>query len=185
MRSADADAVDDESALVVYESSFGNTAKVAEAVADGLGRHMPVRVVAVDEPGARQEADDTLVVVGGPTHAFSMSRPRTRREAQERADTLPRDTAGIRDWIDMLPADRPDRLYATFDTRVAGARHLPGSAARAAERELRRGGHRTVVHGESFYVADVEGPLLPDEAERARAWGEHLAREAADVRRRP
>lgn len=165
-------------ALVVYESSFGNTAAVARAVGDGIAAHLPVRVVPVDGDGASEEPGDTLVVVGGPTHAFSMSRARTRREAQERAHAEPGDSAGIRDWLGRLDPDGAGRLYATFDTRVAGVRHLPGSAARAAERALHRDGRRTVVPAESFYVADVEGPLLPDEVARARAWGDRVGRAA-------
>ena len=172
-------------ALVVYETSFGNTAAVARAIAEGIARHLPVRVASVEDPDAAQADDDRLVVVGGPTHAFSMSRLRTRREAQERRDEMPKDRPGIRDWIDELPPPRPDRLYAAFDTRVAGVRHLPGAAARAAERALRRHGHSSVVHAESFYVADVEGPLLPDEEDRAREWGDKLGRTVADIWARP
>ncbi len=57
-------------ALVVFESMFGNTEAIARAVADGLGG------------GA--EVD----VVGGPTHAFGMSRPSTRRSAAQQAEAL-------------------------------------------------------------------------------------------------
>ncbi|WP_425953425.1 hypothetical protein [Xylanimonas sp. McL0601] len=114
-----------------------------------------------------------------------MSRPGTRRDAQERRDEPPHDRTGIREWVDTLPADRPDRLYATFDTRVTSVRHLPGSAARGPERALRRAGHRTVIHAESFYVSDVEGPLVPDEESRAREWCDRLGRTVADVWARP
>lgn len=172
-------------ALVVYETSFGNTAAVARAIGEGLGRHMPVRVVSVEDPAAGQADDDALVVIGGPTHAFGMSRSATRREAQERRDDPPQDRPGIREWIAMLPPDRPDRLYATFDTRVTGVRHLPGSAAHGAEHALHRAGHRTVLPGESFYVADVEGPLLPEEEARARGWGDRLGQMVTDVWARP
>lgn len=60
-------------ALVVYESMFGNTEQVARAVATGLGRHLDVELVAVaNAPDTVSDVD--LVVVGGPTHAFSMTR---------------------------------------------------------------------------------------------------------------
>ncbi|MCF4119916.1 flavodoxin family protein [Antribacter sp. KLBMP9083] len=169
-------------AVIVYESSFGNTATIARAIGDGIARHMPVRVVSVDDPAAvRGQDPDTLVVVGGPTHAFSMSRPQTRDDAEKRG--APHEGTGIREWIGTLPADGGGR-YATFDTRINGVRHLPGSAARAAERALRRRGLRTVGSAESFYVADTEGPLLPDEEARARAWGEHLAEAVEEMRGR-
>jgi hypothetical protein len=169
------------SALVVYESSFGNTEAVARAVGDGIARHMPVRVVSVADARSEATDDETLVVVGGPTHAFGMSREGTRREAQERGGHASGAEAGVRDWVARLPADRADRLYATFDTRVAQVRHLPGSAARSAARALHRGGHHAVGDPESFYVADVEGPLLPDELGRAEDWGSALAGAATSI----
>lgn len=172
-------------ALVVYETSFGNTATIARAIADGIAQHVPVRIVSVEDPDAAQADDDRLVVVGGPTHAFGMSRLKTRRAAQERHDDLPQDHPGIRDWLDDLPPARPDRLYAAFDTRVASVRHLPGSAAHGAERVLQRRGHTTAVHAESFYVSDVEGPLLPGEEDRAREWGGTLGRTVVDAWARP
>lgn len=173
-------------AVVVYETSFGNTATIARAIGEGIGRRMPVRVVSVDDPEAvrSKDGEDTLVVVGGPTHAFSMSKPQTRRDAEQRRDREhPGLGTGIREWIGALPAHVGGR-YATFDTRINGVRHLPGSAAHAAERALRRRGLRTVGSAESFYVADTEGPLLPDEEARARAWGEHLAEAVEDLRGR-
>ncbi|ANC29891.1 flavodoxin family protein [Isoptericola dokdonensis] len=183
-------------ALVVYESSFGNTASVARAVADGVAQHMPVRVVPVTDPASEAPVDESLVVVGGPTHAFGMSRASTRREAQGRRGATPHDVPGVRDWIAHLPTDPdgrlywiahlptdPDgRLYATFDTRVTTVQHLPGSAARAAARALHRSGHHAVGHPESFYVADVEGPLLPGELDRAREWGAAIAQAAENLR---
>jgi hypothetical protein len=169
-------------ALVVYESSFGNTASVARAVADGVAQHMAVRVVPVTDPASEAPLDESLVVVGGPTHAFGMSRASTRREAQGRRGATPHDVPGVRDWIAHLPTDPDGRLYATFDTRVTTVQHLPGSAARAAARALHRSGHHAVGHPESFYVADVEGPLLPGELDRAREWGAAIAQAADDLR---
>ena len=168
-------------ALVVYESSFGNTALVARAVGEGIAVRMPVRVRSADSLGEAGLAGENLVVVGGPTHAFSMSRPRTRHEAQERLGDEPADSMGIREWIERLRPDQEDRVYATFDTRVEKVRHLPGSAAHAAARVLRHDGHRIVDRGTSFYVADVEGPLLPNEQHRAREWGERVARRAQEL----
>jgi hypothetical protein len=67
-------------ALLVYESLFGNTEAVARAIADGLSLEMEVAVHEVGEaPTVITEFID-LVVVGGPTHAFSLSRPGTRVE---------------------------------------------------------------------------------------------------------
>jgi hypothetical protein len=165
-------------AVVVYESSFGNTALVARAIAAGIVEHMHVTVLPVDEVKPVCDGRDTLVVVGGPTHEAGMSRPQTRHVAQERQHRPPVETTGIREWIQELPDDDPPRVvYATFDTRVVSSRELPGSAARSAHHALRGRGHETVAEPESFYVAHVTGPLLPDEETRAREWGEQLARD--------
>ncbi|MCK0118560.1 flavodoxin/nitric oxide synthase [Isoptericola sp. S6320L] len=169
------------SALVVYESGFGNTALVARSVGDGIGTHMPVRVASVSDLEVGEAGEADLVVIGGPTHAFGMSRPQTRQEGQVQRGDEPSETAGIREWIDALPSDRGVHLFATFDTRVERVRHLPGSAAHAAARALRHDGHRVVDRGASFYVAGVTGPLVPHERERAREWGERLARRAQEM----
>lgn len=68
-------------AFVIYESMFGNTRKVAE----GLATSAKVDLREVGAAPATIEGGVDLLVVGGPTHAFSMSRPRTREDA------LPRD----------------------------------------------------------------------------------------------
>jgi hypothetical protein len=63
---------------------------------------------------------------------------------------------------------------AAFDTRVSKPR-LPGSAAAAAEKRLRRLGFRVAARSRSFYVDGTTGPLVAGEPDRARHWGEELA----------
>jgi flavodoxin len=55
-------------AVVVYESMFGDTRQVAEAIGDGLGLKFEVTVVAVDRLTTDQLRGIDLLVVGGPTH---------------------------------------------------------------------------------------------------------------------
>jgi hypothetical protein len=162
-------------ALVVYESMFGNTQKVAEAVAAGLRHHMEVQLRPVNRAPAPQLGVVDLVVVGGPTHAFSMTRESTRGDAVKQGAVAPDVSTGIREWIDRLHPGPHSEVLATFDTRVAKVRHLPGSAAKAAAKHLHKLGYRSVVKPESFLVRDTTGPLLPGEIERARAWGDSLA----------
>jgi Flavodoxin len=160
--------------LVVYESMFGNTHNVAEAVADGLGSTVDVTLVDVGDAPLEVPDDVDLVVVGGPTHAFGMSRPSTRQSAVEQGgDPQAAEHDGLREWIAGVVA--PEGLpTAAFDTKVAKP-HLPGSAAKAAERKLRHRGFKQLVHPESFFVAGTTGDLLEGELDRARAWGESLA----------
>ena len=61
-------------ALVVYESMFGNTERIARAIRDGLRQSVPTEIVPAYRAPTVVPADVRLLVVGGPTHAFSMSR---------------------------------------------------------------------------------------------------------------
>jgi hypothetical protein len=159
------------SVLVVFESMWGNSRQVAEAAAEGLGED--VLVVNVAEAPAPLPHDVDTLVLGGPTHAFSMSRASTREEAGAKGADEGNVTRGMREWLEVLPA-RDHLRVATFDTRVASVRHLPGSAAKAAAREVRRRHLGRVIATESFYVADSAGPLLEGELDRAGAWGASL-----------
>ena len=160
-------------ALVVYESMWGNSEKVARAVADGVREVMPVEVVEASR-APTELADTDLVIAGGPTHAFSMSRVTTRRDARGQGAPLGCVESGMREWLQALPVER-GRWFAAFDTRVTKVRHLPGSAARSAARASRRHGFTGAVDPESFYVLDVEGPLEDGELERAHLWGHAVA----------
>ena len=72
-------------ARVVYESMFGNTQVIAQAVAEGLAMNMTVDLEEVGSAATEMSGDVGLLVVGGPTHAFGMSRERTRESAAEQA----------------------------------------------------------------------------------------------------
>ena len=160
-------------ALVVYESMFGNTKLIAEAVAGGLTRHLEVETVEVGQKPVFGPGVD-LVVVGGPTHAFGMTRASTRKSAAEQTEgDLVSRGIGIREWIEGLGAPAESVSAAAFDTRIDKPR-LPGSAAAAAQRRLRKLGFRLPTEPESFFVDGTTGPLLADEYERAHLWGEEL-----------
>jgi hypothetical protein len=74
-----------------------------------------------------------------------------------------------------LPSGQHTEKMATFDTKVESVHHLPGSAAKGAAKAARRHGYESAAKAESFYVHDVDGPLLDGEIGRARAWGRQLA----------
>ena len=73
-------------ALVMYESMFGNTRDIANALAGGMSAHLEVEVVEVSAAPATVGDDVDLLVVGGPTHAHGMSNPGSRasRESKDR-----------------------------------------------------------------------------------------------------
>lgn len=164
-------------ALVVYESMFGNTETIARAVAAGVGERYDVTVAEVGSaPRSVPEGTD-LLVVGGPTHAFGLSRPGTRADAAEQlGERRPVSRgSGLREWLAEVPpaAGLP---AATFDTHID--KRFPGSAAKAARRRLTRRGY-DVVAAESFHVSGTPGPLVDGEEARARAWGARLASRAS------
>ena len=168
-------------ALVVYESMFGNTKRVAEAVAEGLSSRLAVDVL---EVGAAPSSLDgfELVVVGGPTHAFGMTRGSTRDDARRQGEHSGHPVGsieiGMRDWLVDVRPGPAGAAAAAFDTRV-GKPWMPGSAARGADKLLRRHGFRPVARPETFWVTGTFGPLRDGEVDRARRWGEQLAAAAA------
>jgi flavodoxin len=163
--------------LIVYESMFGNTERIARAIRDGLRRYVPAETVPVNRAPDAVPADVRLLVGGGPTHAFSMSRLSTRQDAWKQGDVVMPVEVGIREWLGVLKPPGDARVWtATFDTRIAKVRRLPGSAARSAAKLLRRMGYR-LLSTESFFVTDTTGPIRDVEIERAQRWGEELGRQ--------
>jgi len=104
--------------LVVFESMFGNTQQIANAVADGLSRGMRVDTLEVGVAPTTIGDDIALLIVGGPTHAFGMSRPGTRQDATKQASHgLVSAGIGLREWLAALQAPAGVQA-ATFDTRI-------------------------------------------------------------------
>jgi flavodoxin len=70
-------------AVIIYESMFGNTHAIADAIGKGIGQGLEpvdnVVVAPVVEAGRERSGDADLLVVGGPTHLHGMSRARTRK----------------------------------------------------------------------------------------------------------
>jgi hypothetical protein len=165
------------SALVVYESMFGNTAEIASAVAGGLELEgIETLLVEVSNAPSRLVAGLGLLVVGAPTHAFSLSRPSTRADAVRQGAPAARAEIGLREWLTSVGLPSPPPAVAVFDTRVAKVRHVPMAASRAAAKLARHRGMRLLVDPADFLVDDTGGPLLPDELEKAREWARALAR---------
>ncbi len=149
--------------LVIVESRFGNTARIADAIARGASAAGDVRVVGADDPEAPAllSSRPRLVLVGGPTEG--------RHTSKELARAMEALAPGFR-GLDV----------AAFDTRFRGSNLLMGSAAKRLAEWLRRDG-ASVVACESFYVGRIEPPagerrgpqhvaLEAGEEARAEAW---------------
>ena len=174
-------------AVVVYESMYGNTHLVADAIGAGLAAACEVSVVPVSHAVPAILADAELVVVGGPTHVHGMSRAATRKAAVEaankpvsplkvEADAL---GPGLRDWFGSL-GHYPLKA-AAFDTRMHGPAALTGRASKGVDRQLRAHGFDVVAEPESFLVTKQDR-LEPQETTRAREWGAKLAAAIAPAR---
>ncbi|HEY76301.1 MAG TPA: flavodoxin [Thermoflexia bacterium] len=138
--------------LIICDSEFGNTYRIAEAIAEVMGRVGPVRLLRAGEfgPGALEGVN--LVLVGGPTHRHTIS-----KRLKAVLKSMPRKA------LRGVPV-------AAFDTRYRMPRWKSGSAASVAARKLRSRGGRQIVPPESFFVAAREGPLEDGEIEWAREW---------------
>ena len=167
-------------AVVVYESMYGNTHQIADAIGAGLGTACDVTVALVANVSPADLAEVDLVVAGGPTHAHSMSRPSTRNAAVKAADepagglTVEPDAVGpgLREWFGSL--GRCPVRAAAFDTRVHGPAALTGRASKGVDRLLHAHGFDVIAEPESFLVTRQDR-LEPGEIARAREWGARLA----------
>ncbi len=143
--------------LVVYDSKFGNTKKLAEAIADGLRCVGSVRLMGLDKLSPNDLGTVDLLVVGGPTQVHGMS-------------------ARIRQFVDLLKTrSATGMVAATFDTRFRMPAALTGSAARLVARKLRQAGVRVFMRPQSFFVSRGVPELEQGEAERAAEWAKDLA----------
>jgi hypothetical protein len=152
-------------ALVVVESMYGNTAKIAEAIGTQIGAEVVGPAELTDE---RLEGID-LLVVGAPTHAFGLPRASTRRDAMQKTGRPVEGTDdGLRERLEALHDHRGLRT-AAFSTRIE-VRGLPSrSADKVIAKMLRKRGFE-VVAKEAFLVDGSEGPIHEGEIERAKAW---------------
>lgn len=163
--------------LIVVDSQFGNTHRIAEALARGVhaadagsgSGSDEVRVVIASEVTGDLAASwrPDLLLVGGPTVS--------RRMRPELQAAIGRLGVGVRG----VPA-------AAFDTRYRGSELFMGSAAKRAMDALRKAGCPVAGPKESFYVAGATPPagerrrqedvrLEAGEEDRAEAWGRAVA----------
>ena len=153
-------------ALVVYDSVFGNTERVALAIAKALGTKADVDCLRVTQVAQRHLAGVEILVVGSPTRGF-------------------RHTPAIGRFIKNVPKGGLGGVaVSAFDTRVdvdtVDSRILRtmasifGYAAKPIEAKLVAKGGRQVVPAEGFVVEGTEGPLRDDELDRAEKWGDTI-----------
>ncbi len=153
--------------LIIYDSQYGNTEKIALSIGTPQKQKGDVQVIRVGEVKPDMLKGIDLLVVGSPTQQF-------------------RATEVMRMFLKNLPTQLIMGIrVATFDTRLSQVKidktptlsffeRIFGYAAEHIAKALKEKGGRLVLPGEGFYVDDIEGPLVDGEEERAAEWAEKL-----------
>ena len=146
---------------IVYDSIFGNTARIATAIADALMDRNDVRLLTVQEARDANLVDIDLLIIGSPTRGF-------------------RPTPSISEYVEGLGGIGEGRKAAAFDTRIdldtiqpAPLRWVVDAGGYAAARvaaSLARHGYANIGGEPGFLVSGNEGPLMEGEIERAARW---------------
>jgi len=149
--------------LIIYDSVFGNTGKIAEAMANALEEHQEVDLRLVGEVFSEHLDGVKTLIVGSPTRQFKA-------------------TGALDQFLKQIPAGTLEGIQvAAFDTRltpedVAKNKFLAimvkffGYAAEKIAKQLIHLGGKEVVSPQGFLVTGVEGPLVEGELERAANW---------------
>jgi hypothetical protein len=177
---------------VVFESMFGATHEVADAIAEGVSQARPdatVNCLRVSDADPDRVARADLLIVGGPTHMRGMTTGMTRKMAvsmEQKKDKggghvgpglEPEVTGpGLRDWFHTLPKAN-GKPAAAFDTRGEGA--MMGGAAKGIAHRLESHGYQLVAGPEGFVIEGEDQLLRGGEHARARAWAADLVQAAA------
>jgi flavodoxin len=152
--------------LVVYDSVFGNTEKVAQAMGAALEDGAEVQALRVGDVTTDHLRGLDALIVGSPTRAFSP-------------------TPDIKTWLRSLPSGSLQGVnVAAFDTRVSVEDvdsallnvfvKLFGYAAKPIAKRLTRKGGDQRMAPEGFIVEGTEGPMRDGELERAAAWARQI-----------
>ena len=128
-------------ALVVYDSQYGNTERIAQVIADTLAEFGEARAVRLDPAHPLEFQGVDMFIVGCPTQGW-------------------RPTPAIQSFLEEVSSEELRSLaVACFDTRFRLPRLMTGSAARVIARTLQEKGVSLLVEPESFFVKGTQGPL--------------------------
>lgn len=142
--------------VIVYDTVYGNTARAAEAIGDGMkeaGLEVELRHVKDIKP--EYVTAFNLIVIGSPTHAGDMSE----------------DMRGFMKGLKGLTLE--GKKGTAFDTRYVGEEI---GAAVAIESSMRELGIDVVVPGSPFMVKGGEGPMAEGELPKCKEFGRAIAR---------
>lgn len=143
--------------LVVYDSYFGNTQKVAETIGETLG----AAVKKVDQVDPTDLEGLKILLVGSPTRAFNAT-PNTINFLKG----LKGDLVGVKGSVfdTRIPIEGADSGFLRFMIRLFGYADVKLAKA------YKKTGADLAIESEGFAVVDSEGPLAEGEPERAQEW---------------
>ena len=151
-------------ALVLYDSQYGDTRRIAQAIADKLAEFGEARAVRLDPRQALELQGVDVFIVGCPTQGW-------------------RPTPATQSFLEEVSFEELRSLaVACFDTRFRLPRFMTGSAANVMAGKLREKGSSLLVAPESFFVKGTEGPLRDGELERASTWARQIVDEVEAFR---
>ena len=144
-------------AIIVYHTEFGNTEKIAKAMAEGIRTQgVDVDCLKTNEANASKIGEYDLLALGGPTHAFGISKP-------------------VKDFLKQLEnTNLSGKKAFAFDTKMKS--RLAGSAAKGIEKKLQKLGMTIVTPHASAIVKGREGPLEEGTEEAFKQVGVSLAK---------
>jgi flavodoxin len=145
--------------LVLYDSQYGDTQRIARAIADKLAEFGEARALRLDPRQPLQLQGVDLFILGCPTQGW-------------------RPTPAIQSFLEETSSEELRGLVgACFDTRFRLPRFMTGSASKVMAGKLREKGVSLLVEPESFFVKGTEGPLREGELERASTWARQIVDE--------
>ncbi len=147
-----------DKALVVYDSVYGNTEKIAKALAKGLGDGgVTADCVRVDVVKLDGLSSYDFLVLGGPTHSMGVSKP----------------MGTFLEQLKSVEGFSGKKAFA-FDTKYKSM--FAGSAGAKIEGKLKSLGLSIVKPHASAIVKGKEGPLEEGAEETFKQLGVELAK---------
>ncbi len=154
-------------ALVVYDSVFGNTEQVAQAMGRGLTQLGDVETRRVKDAEPQDLMAVDVLIVGSPTRGFQPT-PATKK-------LLKRIPAGGLEGVRVAAFDTRFSVEDTQSGILNFLVRLFGYAAGPIAARLEKKGGDPAVPPEGFIVEGTEGPLREGELERAANWARRIA----------
>ncbi len=143
-------------AIVIFDTVFGNTEKIAKALASGMEKHgVKIDCVKVDEVDINKLDEYDLLAIGGPTHMHGVSKP-------------------MKAFLEKLRSvDIKGKKAFAFDTKVEA--WWAGSAGKGIEKRLKKMRLSLVKPHSSAIVTGREGPLEEGSEEKFELIGVEIA----------